>query len=51
MLDVMYELPSLQDVRRCLVTADTVRRRRPPLLLTADEVESGCRLESGSGVA
>ena len=35
LLDVMYELPSLKAVERCIVDADTVRGLEPPLLLTA----------------
>jgi len=34
LLDVMYEAPSLPDVRRCIINADTVRGLVPPLLLT-----------------
>ena len=34
LLDVMYEAPSLPDVRRCVINADTVRGQAPPLLLT-----------------
>lgn len=37
LLDVMYELPSLQGVRKCVVTADVLYQRRPPLLLTAND--------------
>ncbi|MBO9404918.1 MAG: ATP-dependent protease ATP-binding subunit ClpX, partial [Thermomicrobium sp.] len=37
LLDVMYELPSLQGVRKCVVTADVIYRRRPPLLLAAND--------------
>ncbi len=34
LLDVMYEVPSLPEVRRCIINADTVRGQAPPLLLT-----------------
>jgi ATP-dependent Clp protease ATP-binding subunit ClpX len=30
MLDIMYELPSRQEAGHCLITAETVRRLRPP---------------------
>jgi ATP-dependent Clp protease ATP-binding subunit ClpX len=33
LLDVMYEVPSLPEVRRCIINADTVRGVAPPLLL------------------
>jgi len=33
MLDIMYDLPSLKGVRRCVVTEETVRRRSAPQLV------------------
>ncbi len=33
LLDVMYKVPSLPEVRRCVINADTVRGLAPPLLL------------------
>jgi ATP-dependent Clp protease ATP-binding subunit ClpX len=47
LLDVMFELPSRDDVRKCVVSGETVTQRRRPLLvtdsdqpvLTADMVE------------
>ena len=35
LMDVMYELPSLKDVARCVIDADTILGNAPPLLLTA----------------
>ncbi|MBI4233501.1 MAG: ATP-dependent Clp protease ATP-binding subunit ClpX [Chloroflexi bacterium] len=35
LLDVMYELPSLKDVRRCIVDGSTIRNQKRPVLLTA----------------
>jgi ATP-dependent Clp protease ATP-binding subunit ClpX len=37
LLDVMYELPSIQGVRKCVVTGEVIYRRRPPLLLAAND--------------
>jgi len=34
MMNIMYEIPSSKDVRRCIVTADTVEKREDPLILT-----------------
>ena len=34
LLDVMYEAPSLPDIRKCVVSQDTVVNRRRPLLIT-----------------
>jgi ATP-dependent Clp protease ATP-binding subunit ClpX len=33
LLDVMYEIPSRTDVKKCIINAETVRTRRSPLLL------------------
>ena len=33
LLDVMYELPSLDDVAKCLIEAETITERKPPILL------------------
>ena len=37
LLDVMYEVPSRRDIRRCVITADTIRHKSKPLLLTQTE--------------
>ena len=37
LLDVMYELPSMNGVTRCIVDADTILRKTPATLMTADE--------------
>ncbi len=37
LLDVMYHIPSRQDVRRCVIDADTIRRRGRPQLYDAQE--------------
>jgi ATP-dependent Clp protease ATP-binding subunit ClpX len=34
LLDVMYEIPSRGDIRKCIVTAETIQQRKRPLLLT-----------------
>jgi len=34
LLDVMYEVPSLPEVRKCVINADTVRGLAPPLLFS-----------------
>ena len=33
MLDVMYELPSLEDVKECIVNEETVRKKQRPILV------------------
>ena len=37
LLDVMYEIPSRRDVRKCVISAETILGKAPPLLLTQSE--------------
>ncbi|HET9014164.1 MAG TPA: ATP-dependent Clp protease ATP-binding subunit ClpX [Thermomicrobiaceae bacterium] len=37
LLDVMYEIPSLEGVRKCVINADVINGRRTPLLMTQSE--------------
>ncbi len=39
LLDVMYEVPSRTDVQKCIVSAETIRQRQRPLLVTASGQE------------
>jgi ATP-dependent Clp protease ATP-binding subunit ClpX len=39
MLNIMYEIPSRSDIKRCIVTEDTVAKRVEPLLVTAAELK------------
>jgi ATP-dependent Clp protease ATP-binding subunit ClpX len=48
MLDIMYEVPSRVDVRRCLVTEDAVLRRGGPSLLTAADLKGQVREKPAS---
>ena len=36
MLDVMYDLPSLQGVKKCIVNKETVENKEPPTLIYAE---------------
>ncbi len=36
MLDVMYELPSRDDISKCTITKDVVSKKEQPILLTVD---------------
>ncbi|HEY3413267.1 MAG TPA: ATP-dependent Clp protease ATP-binding subunit ClpX [Armatimonadota bacterium] len=38
MLNIMYEVPSRTDVQRCIVTAETVRERKDPVIITWDDI-------------
>ena len=37
LLDVMYEIPSRHDVHKCVITADTIKNKTKPVLLTQTE--------------
>ena len=34
MMNIMYEIPSAKDAKRCIITADTVESRQDPVVLT-----------------
>ena len=36
MLDVMFELPSREDIKKCVITAETIRDKAEPKLLLED---------------
>ena len=39
LLDVMYEIPSRTDVAKCIVNAESVLNRAPPLLISRSELD------------
>jgi ATP-dependent Clp protease ATP-binding subunit ClpX len=41
LLEVMYDIPERTDVRRCVITEETIRSGRAPLLLTKAELDRG----------
>jgi ATP-dependent Clp protease ATP-binding subunit ClpX len=41
LLDVMYDIPQRSDVRKCIITEETIRERRQPLLLTKAQIDQG----------
>ena len=41
LLDVMYDIPERGDVRKCLITEETIRDGRRPLLLTKAQIDRG----------
>jgi len=46
MLNVMYDLPSRNDVTKCVVTHDVVMKKEEPLLVVADKLKKGKKEES-----
>ena len=41
LLEVMFDIPERTDVRKCIITEETIRHGRAPLLLTKAEVDRG----------
>ena len=41
LLEVMYDIPERSDVRKCIITEETIREGRVPLLLTKTDVDEG----------
>ena len=41
LLEVMYDIPERTDVRKCIITEETIRNGRLPLLLTKSDVDKG----------
>ena len=41
LLEVMYDIPDRTDIRKCIITEETIRSGRLPLLLTKADVEEG----------
>ncbi len=41
LLEVMFDIPERTDVRKCIITAETIREGRLPLLLTKSDVDKG----------
>jgi ATP-dependent Clp protease ATP-binding subunit ClpX len=48
MLDVMYDVPSRKDVRKCVITDGVVREQEEPLLVYENEIEDEDEDESPS---
>ena len=41
LLEVLFDIPERTDVRKCIITEETIRDRRSPLLLTKSDVDKG----------
>ena len=41
LLEVMYDIPERADVRKCIITEETIRSGRLPLLLTKTDLDKG----------
>ncbi|GIW20987.1 MAG: ATP-dependent Clp protease ATP-binding subunit ClpX [Chloroflexota bacterium] len=41
LLDVMFDIPERTEIRKCIITEETIRQGRAPLLLTKNEIERG----------
>ena len=41
LLEVMYDIPDRTEIRKCIITEETIRDGRPPLLLTKTQIDGG----------
>ena len=41
LLEVMYDIPERTEIRKCIITEETIRAGRLPLLLTKTDVDQG----------
>ena len=51
LLEVMYDIPERTEIRKCIITEETIRDGRPPLLLTKTDVDKRRRRDELRGVA
>ncbi|GAB6107918.1 ATP-dependent Clp protease ATP-binding subunit ClpX [Fusibacter bizertensis] len=49
MMDIMYEIPSRDDIKKCIVTKDTIRNHQLPTLVLVDAKKEGIKKESTKG--
>lgn len=40
MLNIMYEVPSNKDVKKCIITAETILEKKDPTLVTLNEIKA-----------
>jgi ATP-dependent Clp protease ATP-binding subunit ClpX len=40
MLDIMYDIPSRRDVKKVVITADTIRRKTEPAIITLNQLKT-----------
>ena len=45
LMNIMYEIPSRPDIQKCVVGADTINKRTPPLLLTRSNTSAPVGLD------
>ena len=41
LLEVMYDVPDHAEIRKCIITEETIRTGRPPLLLSKSQIDEG----------
>ena len=51
LLEVMYDIPERTEIRKCIITEETIRDGRLPLLLTKTDVDERRRRDELRGVA
>lgn len=48
MLDVMYDIPSRDDINKCLITHDTVIKKKDPELVLEEGIKKGVKKSAGA---
>lgn len=49
MLDIMFEIPSRDDIAKCIVTLDTVEKKQPPTLIVGENLKKVKKTSSKKG--
>ena len=44
MMDIMYDIPSREDVKKCVVTKETIEEGKPPVMITSPKVHAFCQI-------
>ena len=40
MLDLMYDIPTLSNIKKCIITEDVIRKKQEPILIFKEKKKS-----------
>ena len=49
MMEIMYEIPSRDDIKKCIVTKETIRNHQLPTLVLVDAKKESVKRETKKG--
>ncbi len=49
MLDIMFKIPSMPNVKKCLINQAVIEKGKDPILMYADDTPANCNSKSKSG--